>query len=99
MYYVDVEMDNNTSAPITTTIIKGTVLEVIDPGSRAQCLVAATDVVVHLPPGRSVVQVPGLCLNSELSPPAMNPGRLTPFVMTSAFTTQQDVWNRINKGI
>jgi hypothetical protein len=99
MYYVDIDLENKTSRPITTTISKGTVLEVKDLTSGVQCLVAERDVVVHLPPGRSVAQIPALCLNSERAPPSMNPGRLTPFAMTAPFVTQTDVWNRINKGV
>jgi hypothetical protein len=51
MYYVDIDLENKTSRPITTTISKGTVLEVKDLTSGVQCLVAERDVVVHLPPG------------------------------------------------
>jgi len=99
VYYVDIDLENKTSLPLTTTITKGTVLEVKDLKSGAQCLVAAADVVVQVPPGRSVVQVPTLCLNRELAPPSANAGRLTPFVMTSPFTTQQDVWDRISGSV
>lgn len=97
-YYVTIDLENQTSQPLTTTISKGTVLEVKELGSAMQCLVVERDVVIRIPPGRSVVQVPALCLNRELNSPHMVAGRLTPFLMTAPFHSQQDVWEQINRG-
>ena len=96
MYWIKVTIRNESGRPITTTIPKGTVVEVANPHERSQSLVVERDVVVTLPPGTHTIKLPGLCLNKDLSSPSMTPGNLTVFRLTATFTTQSDVWKLIS---
>ena len=97
MYWTEIEIENNTSSPITTTIRKGTVLEPDGNNLQVQCLVVASDVTIHLPPRRKQkVRVPTLCMNRDLAPPHAVSGKLTPFLLTPNFTSQADVWTLIS---
>lgn len=98
MYWIDVDIENNTSKSITTKIPMGTVLESNDPGLTVQCLVVASDVLIHIPPrSKKTVKLPALCMNKDLSSPHNTPGKLTPFALRSVFDSQADVWNHIGK--
>lgn len=96
MYWIEVTIRNETGAPTTTTIPKGTVVEVADPRKRSQALVVERDVRVTLPPGEHTIKLPGYCMNQDLSVPSSDPGRVTIFRMTAPFHSQNDVWGLIN---
>src|SRR5437879_5404574 len=96
MYWIDVRLENGTTIPQTILIPKGTVFEVQDPNTRAQCLVVMRDTPVTIPPGVHTVKVPGYCMNRDLSAPSLTPGQLTNFRMVAPFGSQEDVWNIVD---
>jgi hypothetical protein len=96
MYWIEVTLRNDTGGPMTTTIPKGTVVEVADARMQSQSLVVQRDVRVTLPPGQHTIKVPGLCLNRDLASPSGVPGRLTVFRLAAPFQTQDEVWNLIS---
>ena len=96
MYWIDIELHNNTGLPQTTLIPRGTTFEVNDPMLSEQSLVVANDTSVTIPPGRHTVKLPAYCLNADLSSPRQAPGRLTPLRMVASFDSQRDVWNIVS---
>ena len=98
MYWIDLELENKMKLPQTIVIPKGTTFEVEDPALREQSLVVTQDIPVTIPPGVHVVKVPAYCMNRDLSSPDFAAGRLTPFRMVAAFSSQEEVWAMVNTG-
>jgi len=96
MYWVDIEVENNTSAEINTVIPKGSTFEPSNPALAEQCMVVAEDVRVRIPKGSSVIKVPAYCMNRDAASPHKVPGRLTPYRLLAPFGSQDDVWAFIN---
>ena len=90
---------NNPGSQLRRTVIYGgTVFEVQDPLSRTQNLVAASQTIVTVAPGQSqAVEIDTWCLNRSFSPPRNTPMRPTVLVTTQAYTSQDMVWNDMDK--
>jgi hypothetical protein len=68
------------------------VLEVQDPLSRTQNLVAATQTVLTVAPGQSqAIEIDTWCLNRSFSPPNNTPMQPTVRVTSQAYTSQDSV--------
>ena len=79
-------------------IYGGTVLEVEDPLSRVQNLVATGDTVVTIAPGQSqALEIDTWCLNRLFSPPRETPMRPTVLATSRAYSGQDELWNDMNQ--
>lgn len=94
-FRVRVTVKNNTAQPVTATIHKGSVFEVLDPFSRVQNLVAAETKTITVAPGAGpqIIDLETWCFNEPYAPPAGQPMRITMFRTSANFASQKELWD------
>jgi hypothetical protein len=95
-YAIQLQLINNTQAPLSVIIVKGQVFENAARHRPLQNLVAAEAVTVTCEASESkIIDLPAYCLNRDLDRPEGREGRITPLKICFSFADQISLYRAV----